>query len=63
MNERAYILSRLDYIGKSTFLATEDWLVEDWKKIRDEQYYSYQSMLGANSIEFREYKLNRILKG
>lgn len=61
MSERAYILSNLDYVGKATFLATENWTVEDWRQIRDLDYYSLKSRIGSNSIEFREYKLNRIL--
>ena len=39
MNERRYVLSKLDKIGRATFLATEDWEVEDWKRIRDKEYY------------------------
>lgn len=62
MNERKYILSKLDKLGRETFLATEDWNVVDWRKIRDDEYYSTQSRLGANSYEFRRYKLNKILR-
>ncbi len=62
MNERRYILSKLDKIGRATFLATEDWEVEDWRRIRDKEYYLNMSIMGANSYEFRNYKLNKILK-
>ncbi len=62
MSEREYILSKLDEIGRATFLATENWHVNDWKKIRNKEYYLNMSNMGASSREFRKYKLNKILK-
>lgn len=61
MNERNYILSKLDDIGRATFLATENWCIEDWRAIRDDEYYSKRIDMGINSNEFRRYKLNKIL--
>lgn len=61
MNERNYILSKLDDIGRATFLATENWHIEDWRIIRDKEYYHKRMSLGINSNEFRRYKLNKIL--
>ena len=48
MNERNYILSKLDDIGRATFLATENWCIEDWRAIRDDEYYSKRIDMGIN---------------
>tara|TARA_R110000796_G_scaffold140447_1_gene256643 strand:- start:844 stop:1035 length:192 start_codon:yes stop_codon:yes gene_type:complete len=62
MSERQYILSKLDDIGKETFIATEHWGIEEWRVLRDREYYQVRDKVGGESKEFRLYKLKKILK-
>lgn len=62
MNERSYIINKLDDIGRDTFMSTENWDLEDWRKLRADDYYEVRKLMGATSREFRLYKLNKILK-
>ena len=61
MTERGVILRKLKGYSREFVLLTEKWTLEDWKEIRDEEYYEMMSLYGIKSQEFCEFKLKKIL--
>ena len=50
MTERDRILRKLDGYSREFFLLTEHWTLDDWKKIRDKEYYDMMSMYGRGLL-------------
>jgi hypothetical protein len=61
MTERDRILRKLDGYSREFFLLTEHWTLDDWKKIRDKEYYDMMSMYGRDSLQFCRFKMKRIM--
>ena len=61
MTERDRILRKLDGYSKEFFLLTEHWTLDDWKKIRDKEYYDMMSIYGRDSLQFCQFKMKRIM--
>lgn len=59
--ERDRILRRLDGYNREFFSLTEHWTLDDWRNIRDKEYYDMMATYGRDSLPFCQFKMKRIM--